>query len=383
MLKKHERSTHIAYLNIFISDTRVIMEEKYDHHKQQEEQIPRLSASDEDILRMTLGRRRRIDPDVDNEWQAFREKNMPFEVAPQKRNFPVGAIVKIAVSMAAMLLVSWLFYRPKDSNSGMQVFTASDERMHQVTLCTDDDAPASVRQSIDFSSLVRARTRTATVHAEPSEAQQLKMLTMATSRGMDYTFVLPDSTRVCLNAESSLRFPEQFSGNLREVELKGEAYFEVTPDASRPFVVKTANLVTRVYGTAFDVVAYPGMPARVILVSGKVSAQVDQEAAVMMRPGELYGADKDGNWKKQQVDTYLYVQWKDGFFYFDQTPLVDIMRTLGRWYNMNIVFENVGLAQVRLHFVAEKRQPINEIVAALNSLGVGKVTIGDNVITIE
>lgn len=206
---------------------------------------------------------------------------------------------------------------------------------------------------------------------------------MATSRGMDYTFVLPDSTRVCLNAESSLRFPEQFSGNLREVELKGEAYFEVKPDASRPFVVKTANLVTRVYGTAFDVVAYPGMPASVILVSGKVSAQVDQEAAVMMRPGELYGADKNGNWKKQQVDTYPYVQWKDGFFYFDQTPLVDIMRTLGRWYNMNIVFENVGLAQVRLHFVAEKRQPINEIVAALNTLGVGKVTLGDNVITIE
>ena len=125
------------------------------------------------------------------------------------------------------------------------------------------------------------------------------------------------------------------------------------------------------------------MPASVILVSGKVSAQVDQEAAVMMRPGELYGADKNGNWKKQQVDTYPYVQWKDGFFYFDQTPLVDIMRTLGRWYNMNIVFENVGLAQVRLHFVAEKRQPINEIVAALNTLGVGKVSLGDNVITIE
>ena len=83
MLKKHERSTHIAYLNIFISDTRVIMEEKYDHHKQQEEQMPRLSASDEDILRMTLGRRRRIDPDVDSEWQAFREKNMPLEAAPQ------------------------------------------------------------------------------------------------------------------------------------------------------------------------------------------------------------------------------------------------------------------------------------------------------------
>ena len=103
----------------------------------------------------------------------------------------------------------------------------------------------------------------------------------------------------------------------------------------------------------------------------------------MYKVHNLREGSRDGNWKKQQVDTYPYVQWKDGFFYFDQTPLVDVMRTLGRWYNMNIVFENVGLAQVRLHFVAEKRQPINEIVAALNSLGVGKVTIGDNVITIE
>ena len=267
----------------------------------------------------------------------------------------------------------------------MEVFTASDDRVRQVTLRTDDEEPMGVQAgTMDFAARSRRQAKAAASAADlPTAASEARMLTMATSRGMDYSFVLPDGTRVSLNAESSLRFPERFEGNLREVELKGEAYFEVTPDASKPFVVKTGQLVTRVYGTAFDVKAYPGTPASVVLVSGKVSAQAGQAAAVMMRPGELYGADEDGNWKKQQVDTYPYVQWKDGFFYFDQTPLVDIMRTLGRWYNINVVFENIDLTQVRLHFVAEKSQPINEIVASLNTLGAGKITLGDNAITIE
>lgn len=361
------------------------MEENRDLTPQTDGQSPMPSASEEYAVRMALGRCKRVEPDVDSEWQAFRQTIATPEPAPHRPMPTVGTLVRVAIGIAAMLLVVWVLCRPQEGSRGMEVFTASDDRVRQVTLRTDDEEPMGVQAgTIDFAARARRQAKAAASAAGRSAAaSEARMLTMATSRGMDYSFVLPDGTRVSLNAESSLRFPEQFQGSLREVELKGEAYFEVTPDASKPFVVKTGQLVTRVYGTAFDVKAYPGTPASVVLVSGKVSAQAGQAAAVMMRPGELYGADEDGNWKKQQVDTYPYVQWKDGFFYFDQTPLVDIMRTLGRWYNINVVFENVDLAQVRLHFVAEKSQPINEIVASLNTLGAGKITLGDNAITIE
>ena len=93
--------------------------------------------------------------------------------------------------------------------------------------------------------------------------------------------------------------------------------------------------------------------------------------------------DKNNEMQKTPVDTYPFVQWKDGFFYFEKAPLGDIMRELGRWYNINIVFENPRKMDIRMQFVAEKTQSINEIVNSLNSLGGARFTLGDNEITIE
>ena len=206
---------------------------------------------------------------------------------------------------------------------------------------------------------------------------------MRTETGVIGRVVLPDGTEVWLNAESRITFPNEFSSAQREVEIEGEAYFDVVKDDQHPFIVHTKYFTTKVLGTSFDVKAYRKETAHVVLVSGKVEVTAYEKHKQTLSMGEMASFGNDGQMQKTNVDTYSYIQWKDGFFYFDRTPLGDIMRELGRWYDINIVFEDPSLMNVKLHFVAEKSQSINDIVKSLDTVAPGKVTLGDNEITIE
>lgn len=189
--------------------------------------------------------------------------------------------------------------------------------------------------------------------------------TITTPRGKDYEVVLSDGTEVLLNADSKLIFPVQFSGENRTVRLVGEAYFKVTKNKHCPFIVMTDKVATKVYGTEFNLKAYPHSGVNVTLISGSVAVNSEGKE-VMLKPGQNAELNSNHEFEVTTVDTECYTQWKDGYFYFDNVPLIEVVRDLGRWYNVNIVIRDNSLMSYRLHFVASRKASVKEFVDNLN-----------------
>lgn len=189
-------------------------------------------------------------------------------------------------------------------------------------------------------------------------------------RGMNKMVTLPDSTQVWLNAESQLEYPETFAGHERRVvRLKGEAYFEVAKDAEHPFIVETEMLETQVLGTAFNIRAYSPEDAHVTLVEGSVKVRnARHQKEILMKPGQNATLQKAGSFTINEVEAKDYNSWADGQFYFDNTELVEIMRELGRWYNINIIFTNKEAMHYRLHFQSDRSESLPQVLDLLNSM---------------
>lgn len=164
--------------------------------------------------------------------------------------------------------------------------------------------------------------------------------TIATPRGGQYQITLPDHSKVWLNAESSLRFPTAFTEKQRIVELTGEAYFEVAPNKNQPFLVKAGTTETRVLGTQFNIMAYGDEgPVKTTLLEGSVQMGLGQ-ANTLLTPGQQgqYDSEK-GRMATRVVNTRQVTAWKDGYYFFDRTPVQSIMRQISRWYDVQIVYQ--------------------------------------------
>lgn len=166
--------------------------------------------------------------------------------------------------------------------------------------------------------------------------------TLSTPRGGQYQVVLPDGSKVWLNAASSIKFPSVFKGKTREVELKGEAYFEVAKNAAMPFKVKSAHAKIEVLGTHFNVRAYDDENAmKTTLVEGSVKITSGNLTNVL-KPGDQ-AVLNDGIGMKviNDVDANVETAWKNGLFQFKDASIEEIMRQAALWYNLNISFEGV------------------------------------------
>lgn len=152
---------------------------------------------------------------------------------------------------------------------------------------------------------------------------------------------LPDGTKVNINSASQISYPHDFNGEKRIVELDGEAYFEVTPDKERPFVVKAAGLEITVLGTAFDVCAYKDdNEVSVVLLTGKVDVASEGDRYVMQPDEKLVYDRNTGTMQVGKVCSKEYVEWTDGNLRFENESLENIVKVLSRVYNVKIVFDS-------------------------------------------
>lgn len=162
----------------------------------------------------------------------------------------------------------------------------------------------------------------------------------------EYSLQLSDGTKVYLNAESKLKYPVTFGGDYREVELSGEAYFEVCRDTARPFIVKVGDMKVEVLGTVFNINAYCEQPSiRTTLVSGRVNVGCHGKEIELL-PGEQACLERsDESLHKAEVKVAIYTAWKDGLFKFERESLENIMTVLERWYDVNVFYRNDALRQ--------------------------------------
>lgn len=162
--------------------------------------------------------------------------------------------------------------------------------------------------------------------------------TISTPRGGQYQVILPDGSRVWLNAASSLKFPTAFAANSRKVELTGEAYFEVAKDPSKPFTVNVNALDVKVLGTHFNINAYSDEDAiKTTLLEGSV--QLSSGSKISLLKPNQQGVFTQNKIQVIDVDAEKAIAWKNGFFEFNRCSIQDIMKQLSRWYDTKVVYE--------------------------------------------
>ncbi|MBB6498771.1 FecR family protein [Pedobacter cryoconitis] len=175
--------------------------------------------------------------------------------------------------------------------------------------------------------------------------------TISTAAGENYQVILPDGSKIKLNAISSLKYPASFSSAAeRSVELKGEAYFEVAKDKYHPFKVKTHSQEVEVLGTHFDINSYTdNVGTKTTLLEGSVKVSPlgfangqDRTAlasfAVLLKPGQQ-AVQKANSFTILPADTEEVVAWTEGFFYFHSSSLEDVLKEAAKWYDLEIVYK--------------------------------------------
>jgi ferric-dicitrate binding protein FerR (iron transport regulator) len=164
---------------------------------------------------------------------------------------------------------------------------------------------------------------------------------------------LSDGTSVWLNSGSSIKYPDRFVGNKRIVELKGEAYFEVQHDPTRPFIVKTSSISVKATGTKFNVSGYDlAEDAEVTLVSGKVEVNpTDNNKNIIstkLNPDQHYSVNKvSGKSSVTTEDTYKFISWKDGKLIFRNEPLSEVIKKISQVFNVDIELQGTLLQDYR------------------------------------
>lgn len=185
-----------------------------------------------------------------------------------------------------------------------------------------------------------------------SSPQMPQMAQTQTTNGQWLTITLTDGTTVRLNAGSVLTYPQAFPADKREVQLKGEAYFEVAPNAAAPFMIRTGDVDVQVIGTKFSVKAYPeSEQVKVAVVEGKVAVQTAEIAAkpagdkVVLTKDEMATVEKsNGKLNVTSYDKNDALGWQNGILYIEKADFSQIMSQLERWYGVEIsVDENVKI----------------------------------------
>lgn len=172
-----------------------------------------------------------------------------------------------------------------------------------------------------------------------AESDEIFYNTMTTPRGGQYQLTLPDGTGVWLNASSSITYPSAFTGDQRKVTINGEAYFEVAPDKTKPFLVAVNETVVEVLGTHFNVNAYPDESSiKTTLLEGAVKV-ISGGRLQKLSPGQQAQAYPKGEIKLiRNADIDQAVAWKNGLFYFNNADLQTVMKQLARWYNVEVSY---------------------------------------------
>ncbi len=210
-----------------------------------------------------------------------------------------------------------------------------------------------------------------------TDQQELFYNTISTPRGGQYEVVLSDGTKVWLNAQSSIRFPSAFKGNIREVEVSGEAYFEVEENSRKPFRVIANNLTVEVLGTHFNMMAYKNEPvSTVTLLEGAVKVKTGRQH-MTLAPGQQAQLNGQGQLRKnEQADLQGILAWKNNQFWFNDDDIQTVMRKIERWYDIDVVIKG----NIPQHFVGTIPRNINisKVFHVLQATSHIQYTIEDN-----
>ena len=308
-----------------------------------------------------------LQTDVEDAWKKVREKTFG---APPVRPRIRPKWLKYAAVVLPVLLSITLWYTWKEEMKNKQATVA---RLNPVLTLDNGEKyqlDPEEQTEIYVDEEVKAyQAGGGLIYDTTARQEENKYNRIEVPRGSEYWIVLPDGTRVWLNAATELKYPVAFHAKERRVYLKGEAYFEVAPDKNRPFYVETEEVKVRVLGTVFDVNTHYTRGVRTVLVEGAVALEWGDQKEIRMKPGELADFDRTTTEVTlKEVDVTSYISWKEGYFVFEDEPLEEIMHTLSLWYDKEFLF--VGKRSRALHFSGhiKRYERIETILSAITDV---------------
>lgn len=301
-------------------------------------------------------------PDVDAEWKRFSHSRMgnveKNENSQEKHSRFMPIFRYVAACVAIVLVVVWIFFSLK---SPLEI------NRHQLVYGKDSVEKQVATPSARFSILERVLSSKKPIVTIKADEQK--------------TISLPDGTEVCLNAKSTLSYPEDFGKDKREIEFCGEGYFKVHHDADRPFVIKTRSVSTKVLGTEFNLRCYDIEDVHVTLVRGSVEVASLNNKVKIAPNQDAY--IENGNVLVQNVNPKDFTSWKEGILYFDNASLRTILQQLGRVYNVNVVCRDEHLLDKHFHYMCNMNDCLEEALKLLNESSDINIKLRDNAIVIE
>ena len=280
--------------------------------------------------------------DVDMKWKDFKKRQQQ-----GRRNIRVG--VTVAASICLLItsgLWLWLGGARED-----RVVLAEQGRQNNVCLVLSTGEVVDISNAeqdevkLDKGTKLYEGNRLEYVQPDSLHKKELEFNQLIIPKGTFYHLVLSDGTKVWLNADSKIKYPVSFGQDKREVSLRGEGYFEVAKDSSRPFIVSTDKMDVKVLGTTFDVNTYEDEgKSFVVLVEGLVEVSAGKGESRIITPGHMAEVNMYDVQAKIQVskcDTEHYVAWKNGNFSFRNASLTEILKRVSRYYDVTVIREQV------------------------------------------
>lgn len=286
-------------------------------------------------------------PDVEAAWQQFNKKQRKINLTP---------VLRYVAACAAIVVVVLVMMYDNQSSANQPVAQTIE------TVETQEAEPPSLLDKIKNISLLPART-----------------ITVVAKEQKDVT--LPDGTTVCMNANSILKYKENFGTANRNIQFYGEGYFKVRRNASLPFIIKTKTVQTKVLGTEFNLRCYDTEDVHVTLVKGSVEVAMDSEKVRIAPNQDAYLAE--GSVKVQDVNPKDFTSWREGVLYFDNATLRTILQQLGKVYNVNVVCRDKQLLDKHYHFMCSMNDSLDEALHLLDITSDINVKLHNNAIVIE
>jgi transmembrane sensor len=205
--------------------------------------------------------------------------------------------------------------------------------------------------------------------------------TLEVPQGLDKKVMLSDSTIVYVNAATKLSFPLNFTGNTRTVSLDGEAYFEVSKNKTKPFIVHARDMDVEVKGTHFNIKAYQGEPIQTSLTEGSVQASAAGQK-LMLIPGKA-AVINNGNLAQTDFDESIVLAWRDGAYYFRDEAFSMISRTVDRWFGYSFAYVDKGIESSHFSGALDKHKSLEEFLDNVSTTAGLTYTIKGKLVTLK
>ncbi len=333
----------------------------------------------------------RKDVDVEKGWSKVRT-----ELKKKSRRIVLEKFSRIAAVIIIPLLIAGIAYfyfdKQVDRNKSNQFqYTQIKPGSSKATLILGngrsmllDSANIMTVTEVDGTAIEKKKGEISYQKSEELSSQELVYNTINVPVGGEYRLILSDGTKVYLNSMTTLKYPVQFGQGKREVELAGEAYFDVEKDAAKPFVVHTKDTKVQVLGTSFNVNAYENSKNTVTtLVEGivKLSHARNGEYEQILKPNEQAVMDNlSGEIELHNVDVTNYTSWKDGKLVFYDMRLDDIMALLTRWYSAEVFYMNPDVKNIRFSGSLDKYDEIGKFIDIIKASQKVNVEVHDDTI---